>query len=205
MRIFPYSSLQFYTYEYLKKSNLINFKNEYYQKLSFGFISAISAITFTHPLDVIRHRQMYYNTKDLKTTVSQLYNERGLLTFIKGYNSNFISSVPFITINLTFYDILKNKLNSNNPNYYFYFPLISGLSGTISQSICYPLDTIRRRMQIKENTKIINTFNKIIANEGVYSLYKGFFPNLLKVIPNNVIRFGVFEFLKLKLIDENFK
>ena len=56
-------------------------------------------------------------------------------------------------------------------------------------------------MQVKENTKMIHTFNKIIAKEGVSSLYKGFFPNLLKVIPNNVIRFGVFEFLKLKLIN----
>lgn len=63
--------------------------------------------------------------------------------------------------------------------------------------MAYPLDVVRRRLQMVgwqqgsangrapaglEYTGMVDCFSKMIKNEGVGSLYKGLFPNLVKVL-----------------------
>ena len=73
-------------------------------------------------------------------------------------------------------------------------------------SVTYPLDVIRRRMQMKgamqkefpyHNT--VHAITTIINNEGVTGLYKGMIPNLLKVAPSVGIAFVSYEFTKARL------
>ena len=52
----------------------------------------------------------------------------------------------------------------------------------------YPLDVVRRRMQMKGATGELFKYNStwhafkvIVKSEGVYGLFKGMWPNLLKV------------------------
>lgn len=56
-------------------------------------------------------------------------------------------------------------------------------------SVTYPLDVVRRRMQMKgisgdlfAYTSTGNAFTVIVKLEGFQGLYKGMWPNLLKVI-----------------------
>ena len=37
---------------------------------------------------------------------------------------------------------------------------------------------------------------QIVKKEGIPKLYSGMIPNMLKIVPNNSIRFGVYELLK---------
>ena len=72
------------------------------------------------------------------------------------------------------------------------------LAGLVAQTICFPLDTIRRRMQLA-GTNYSSTFDaiKTIARvEGVRGFYKGIAPNAIKIVPNNGIRFLAFDYLK---------
>merc|ERR1719204_1941441 len=63
-------------------------------------------------------------------------------------------------------------------------------SAIISQSICYPLDTVRRRMQVKGSsyTSMANAYSTIIQKEGFFGLYRGIAPNTIKIVPNNGLR-----------------
>lgn len=73
-------------------------------------------------------------------------------------------------------------------------------AGTVGQTVAYPLDVIRRRMQMVgwnnaasvitgdgsskaalEYKGMIDTFRKTVRNEGFRALYKGLVPNSVKV------------------------
>ena len=199
MRVFPYSSIQFATYDYCKKYSSIETENiTIYNRLFFGIIAGSTATTITHPMDVIRHRLMCYShINSLKHSIKDLYLENGLRSYFKGYGSTLVSLTPFIAINFSVYDQLKTQLNVDKTNPIAILTL-GAISAIISQGICYPLDTIRRRMQLSGNNykNGLDVLVQIVKKEGIPKLYSGMIPNMLKIVPNNSIRFGVYELLK---------
>ena len=77
--------------------------------------------------------------------------------------------------------------------------LASGsVAGAISTAVCYPLDTVRRRMQMKGKTYngMLDALSTIARKEGVGGFFKGWAANTLKVVPQNSIRFVAYETLK---------
>lgn len=76
------------------------------------------------------------------------------------------------------------------------------LAGSISQTLTYPLDVLRRRMQVAgmKNSKLgysdrsaIDAIRNIIRSDGILGLYRGLWPNLLKVAPSIGTSFLVYE------------
>lgn len=79
------------------------------------------------------------------------------------------------------------------------------LAGGLSQTITYPLDLLRRRMQVASlpnyPTPYRNTWHcvkSILATEGYRGFYKGMIANYLKIVPANAVSFVVYEFVKGK-------
>jgi solute carrier family 25 phosphate transporter 23/24/25/41 len=106
---------------------------------------------------------------------------------------------PFVAINFASYDTLKVIAKQHNVCQGPWSSLLLGAgAGIIAQTACYPLDTIRRRMQLKGKNyrNTLDAMQTIARTEGVKALYKGMSANTLKVVPNNAIRFMVFEHLK---------
>lgn len=63
--------------------------------------------------------------------------------------------------------------------------------------MCYPLDTIRRQMQMaKEGVGVLAVLSAALSSEGVRGLYRGFVPNAIKNLPNKGIRLGVYDGVK---------
>ena len=79
-----------------------------------------------------------------------------------------------------------------------------GIAGAVAQTVTYPLDVIRRRMQVAsmpnspllQYSGTLDAFRKIIASEGVVGLYRGLLPNYLKVVPAIAVSFVCFEHVK---------
>lgn len=116
--------------------------------------------------------------------------------------------VPYVGLNFAVYESLKDWLLKKNP-----FGMVEdselsvttrlacgAAAGTIGQTVAYPLDVIRRRMQMVgwnnaasvitgegrskaplEYTGMIDAFRKTVRNEGFGALYKGLIPNSVKV------------------------
>ena len=59
-------------------------------------------------------------------------------------------------------------------------------------------DTVRRRMQMKGKIYdgVLHALRTIAKEEGFLALYKGWWANTLKVVPQNAIRFVSYEFFK---------
>jgi solute carrier family 25 (mitochondrial phosphate transporter), member 23/24/25/41 len=79
--------------------------------------------------------------------------------------------------------------------------LVGAASGTLAATVCYPLDTVRRRMQMRGHDYLgqADALRKIWASEGAAGFYRGWAANTLKVVPQNAIRFVTYEWLKAAL------
>ena len=197
-RIVPYSGLQFGTYD-LCKWFAFHEPLSVQQRLVCGSVAGFVAATVTHPIDVIRHR-LLMNT-DIRTigqAVQDMMAERGGRSFFKGYGSATVGLVPFIAVNFCTFDTLKSELEwTSIPGVLS----MGALSALISQTVCYPLDTIRRRMQMRNAPYKHGAAAgwHIIRHEGVRYLYAGMSANALKIVPNNSIRFLVYELCRRSL------
>src|ERR1700760_4607702 len=81
------------------------------------------------------------------------------------------------------------------------------LAGIIAKSATYPLDTIRKRLQVQGPSRklyvhgnipeytggVIRTFTTIITKEGVRSLYRGLTVALVKAAPSSAVTVWTFE------------
>lgn len=90
--------------------------------------------------------------------------------------------------------------------------ICGSLSGIISKAGVFPLDVIRKRLQVQgpyisqyavssisnysKQTSIMSCMKKIVQTEGFWSLYKGITPSLLKAGPSGAIYFLTFELAK---------
>jgi solute carrier family 25 phosphate transporter 23/24/25/41 len=85
-----------------------------------------------------------------------------------------------------------------------------GAAGAVAQTFTYPLDVIRRRMQVcaskavsYQHATALDAFMYILRNDGITGLFKGMLPNYLKVVPAISLSFVTFEFVKAQLmVDE---
>lgn len=202
IRVFPYAAIQFGSYErfksyiiHLTEKNNRNFG--FMERLTSGACAGATAATFTYPLDVMRVRIAVY--KDLNgpiDAIRDIYREGGMRYFFKGWTPTVMSLAPFIATNFATFDYLKSVFIPDGNIKQASTGLVLGLgamAGLFAQTVCYPLDTVRRSMQIHgQYNHTWNCFQTIYQNKGFAGFYKGFIPNTLKIVPNNGIRFLVF-------------
>jgi solute carrier family 25 phosphate transporter 23/24/25/41 len=200
VRVFPYAATQFTSYEKFKVALLRgnDRKLTVVERLSAGALAGMTATTITHPLDLIRLRlSVDPNLRNAADACRSIMAEGGPKMFFKGYVPTLLSLSPFIAINFATFDTLKTSIYPDGKTTTLGVLGLGAASGIFAQTCCFPLDTVRRRMQLKgkmyEGT--IDAFRTIMRVEGAAGFYKGMLPNAIKVIPNNAVRFLVFDFL----------
>ncbi len=85
--------------------------------------------------------------------------------------------------------------------------LASGsVAGLVSSTATFPLDLIRRRMQLQGQggcevhyTSYSHAFSTVIRREGFQGLYHGILPEYYKVVPGVAIAFCTYELMKSML------
>lgn len=216
IRIFPYSSLQFWSYDYYKGLIMrkrvldrIGMDNPLARRFLSGACAGTTAAALTYPLDLIRIRQATNTNSELASIPAQARNilaEGGLRAMYKGFTPTVVSLSPFIAINFATMDTLKQKFMPKEVKSELQRSTIvlscGATSAVVAQSFCYPLDTVRRRMQVKGSTytSMGNAYSTIIAKEGLAGLYKGIMPNTVKIVPNNGMRWLAYTYF-CKMMD----
>ena len=137
-----------------------------------GALAGATATSITHPLDVIRLRlSVQPDLRGFGDVIRSIHGELGIRTFFKGYSATLLSLAPFIAINFATFDQLKSVTNTRFPSAKNNVGVTLGLgaaAGLFAQSICFPLDTIRRRMQLPGThySSVPNAFKTIWKNGG---------------------------------------
>ncbi|KAH1039927.1 hypothetical protein J1N35_041670 [Gossypium stocksii] len=217
IRVIPYSAVQLFAYETYKK--LFKGKDgelSVVGRLAAGACAGMTSTFITYPLDVLRLRlAVEPGYRKMSEVALTMLREEGFASFYYGLGPSLIGIAPYIAVNFCIFDLVKRAL----PEKYrqktqasLLTAVVSALAATVT---CYPLDTVRRQMQMKGTPykSVLEAIPGIIEREGVIGLYRGFVPNALKNLPNSSIRLTTFDIVKRlisasekefqKIVDEN--
>jgi len=214
----PYSSISFYAYERYK--NILQmlpgleknggFGADVGVRLLGGGLSGITAASMTYPLDLVRTRlaaqtnTAYY--RGISHALFAICRDEGFKGLYKGLGATLLGVGPSIAVSFSVYETLRSHWQIERP--YDSPVLISlacgSLSGIASSTFTFPLDLVRRRMQLEGaggrariyNTGLFGTFGHIVRTEGFRGLYRGILPEYCKVVPGVGIVFMTYEMLK---------
>lgn len=141
---------------------------------------------------------------------SKVYREEGgIRGLYRGCVPTSVGVAPYVALNFYFYEAARKRispLDGSEPS--ALLKLACGaLAGSISQTLTYPLDVLRRRMQVAgmkdsqeklgyKDRNAIHAIQNIIKAEGIPGLYRGLLPNLLKVAPSIGTSFLTYEAVK---------
>lgn len=195
------------------------------------FISGATAGTMAclacYPLDLVRTRlttelEGFEHYRGISDCFVKIYRAEGLRGFYAGVWPTLLVAIPNFGVSYTVYGSLKEHLldddlfynlrkidaDSGENKLGIALTLVCGASsGILATLITFPMDTIRRRMQI-QNLHVTDPalrlssrqqFSKLFFEEGLTSLYRGLTPELLKVVPMVGTMFVVYEWAKSML------
>jgi hypothetical protein len=164
-----------------------------------GGTAALIGNVITYPLDVIRTNLTV--SKDgnmtMKKSIKDIISIHGVTGLYRGLKPTLIAVVPFIAIQNTTIDILRDEAINDGYNA---TPLllmgIGGFAGIFAQTIIYPLDVLRRRSQLALSIKPSESarvsilsdstwlaMKQIAKQHGYKSLFAGIVPTFIKTIP----------------------
>eukprot|EP01023_Acetabularia_acetabulum_P027144 TRINITY_DN256_c1_g1_i1.p1 TRINITY_DN256_c1_g1~~TRINITY_DN256_c1_g1_i1.p1 ORF type:complete len:312 (+),score=70.25 TRINITY_DN256_c1_g1_i1:164-1099(+) len=203
VRIFPYSAAQLAANDTYKRFLADENGNlTVPRRLMAGACAGMTATALTHPLDTLRLRLALPNHgyNGMTGAFTTIMRTEGFLALYKGLPATLIGIAPYAALNFATYDLLKKYVYGSleRPENALNNLLIGAGSGIFAATICYPLDTIRRRQQMKGQAYKgqIDAFVTIWAKEGMLGFYQGWLANTLKVVPQNSIRFVSYELMK---------
>ncbi|KAK9824294.1 hypothetical protein WJX72_009220 [[Myrmecia] bisecta] len=230
IRIVPNSAVKFLTYEQLSRrishhlqENGGDGQMTPLLRLAAGAGAGIIGMSATYPLDMVRGR---LTVQDAKTrqyrgilhATRLIVKEEGLIALWKGWLPSVIGVIPYVGLNFCVYETLKEVVlkfydGRDERDLSVMTRLACGaVAGTTGQTVAYPLDVVRRRLQMSgwagaqalhaEGGHAViykgmtDCFMRTVKEEGVKALFKGLWPNYIKVVPSIAIAFVTYEQMK---------
>jgi len=137
--------------------------------------------------------------------------EGGIRGLYRGIVATSMGVAPYVGINFAAYEALRGIITPPGQTSVVRKLSCGALAGSISQTLTYPFDVLRRKMQVTGmkagvlGTKYngaIDALRTIVRTEGFRGLYRGLWPNLLKVAPSIATSFFVYETVKELLVPQ---
>ncbi|KAL8877156.1 MAG: hypothetical protein Q9198_004778 [Flavoplaca austrocitrina] len=205
-----YGAVQFSTYRMTNKLlQTLSLPNTVDTFLS-GASAGATATSLTYPLDLLRTRfaaqgrdRIYPN---LRSSVLGIARTEGFKGFFQGLSPAVGQVVPYMGLFFSIYELLRPPLADIS------LPLGSGdacagiLSGVLAKSGVFPLDLIRKRLQVQGPMRaryaggsipvykgVWATGRVIVGKEGWRGLYRGLGISLVKSAPASAITMWTYE------------
>lgn len=185
VRVIPYSATNFFVFDRTKNFlGTYNWFNDFPVGLKFvsGALSGSVAVIVTYPLETLRARLAV----DLEsryqggywTAIRSIVRADGLRSLYSGLRPTLLGIIPYAGSSFAIYETFRKDQTSFGARL-----LIGAIAGFAAQASTYPLDVVRRRMQVspEEYPTIASTFMKVYSKEGLlHGLYKGLSMNAFK-------------------------
>ncbi|CAL8396020.1 unnamed protein product [Boreogadus saida] len=173
-----------------------------------GAVAGAVAKTAIAPLDrtkiIFQVSSNRFSAKEALRLLYCTYLKDGLLSLWRGNSATMVRVVPYAAIQFCSHDQYKSILGAHYGFQGKALPplprfLAGSLAGTTATMLTYPLDMVRARMAVTARemySNILHVFVRISQEEGLRTLYRGFTPTILGVIPYAGITFFTYESLK---------
>lgn len=230
LRIVPYAALHFMTYERYRDWILDNYSalgTGPVIDLLAGSASGGTAVLCTYPLDLARtklayqvvdtrsfqnsarstHVQPAYN--GIKNVLESVYKEGGVRALYRGIGPTLIGILPYAGLKFYIYEELKRHVPEDQQKSIMMRLSCGALAGLFGQTLTYPLDVVRRQMQVEHLRPSIQGGARyrstmqglatIVRNQGWTQLFAGLSINYIKIVPSVAIGFTVYDTMKSSL------
>lgn len=176
--------------------------------LSGAFAGAV-AKTVVAPLDrtkiIFQVSSNRFSAKEAYRLIYRTYLKEGFLSLWRGNSATMVRVIPYAAIQFCAHEQYKGLLGG-----YYGFQgnrtlppvprlLAGSLAGITASVLTYPLDMVRARMAVTPKemySNIIHVFVRISREEGLKTLYRGFTPTIMGVVPYAGLSFFTYETLK---------
>ena len=172
------------------------------------------ALALLYPLDMARTRLaadvgLNLESRRFKGTfhcLSSIYTENGVRGLYAGIGVSMIGVILFRSLFMGGYDVVKQFSGITPEHTPFWKKFLAAQGVTLTAgTLCYPLDTVRRRMmmQSKEASKLgegaetvlvyrntWHAFGRILREEGIRGVYSGLSANLIRGVSGAVLLVG---------------
>eukprot|EP00929_Paragymnodinium_shiwhaense_P071845 TRINITY_DN36491_c0_g1_i2.p1 TRINITY_DN36491_c0_g1~~TRINITY_DN36491_c0_g1_i2.p1 ORF type:complete len:494 (+),score=56.90 TRINITY_DN36491_c0_g1_i2:158-1639(+) len=203
-RVAPYSGVSYFSFdrykEKLRDQNCVPAAfwplNDATVSFIGGALAGATATTCTYPLDLMRARMAaHWNLAPRYPTypeaLKRILQEEGFLSLFGGLRPTLLGIVPYSGLSFMTFECLKKFVEQqlaleSDGKLPTHLRLCCGsMAGLIGQSATYPLDIVRRRMQVQNASAPLyrnewHAFTLIYQNEGARGLFKGLSMNWVK-------------------------
>lgn len=232
LRISPYAGIKFLAYEQIRALLIPTRDLETpARRLLSGSLAGVTSVFFTYPLEVVRVRLAFETKRDgrssLSSIVRQIYGEHagggsGLVNFYRGFCPTLLGMLPYAGMSFLTHDTVSDLMRHPAVARHTTLPrsrkqppgkpaplrswaelTAGGVAGLISQTASYPLEVIRRRMQVGgavgdgHRLRLGETARVIFQERGVRGFFVGLTIGYIKVIPMAAVSFYTYERMKL--------
>jgi solute carrier family 25 carnitine/acylcarnitine transporter 20/29 len=173
-------SLQYY---YLEKMNKL-MMNPYASSFAASLISSV----YNLPMQYLTTNIALLDKTKHDTSVKQYIKNTSFKQMYKGYFVETPKNVLGSTMFLGTYLTLRNTTDKQT-----LYPWFGGLSGMLTWTVIYPLDTIKTDYQTTKNKSIHELIRERRATNSITSFYKGITPVLLRTFPSAFAGMYVYE------------
>ncbi|XP_075414967.1 mitochondrial adenyl nucleotide antiporter SLC25A24-like isoform X1 [Tenrec ecaudatus] len=177
---------------------------QWWRQLLAGGVAGAVSRTSTAPLDRLKIMMQVHGSKSEKMNLvggfRQMVKEGGIRSLWRGNGTNVIKIAPETAVKFWAYEQFKKWLSFDGAKVGNPERFISGsLAGVTAQTCIYPLEVLKTRLAVGQTGQysgVIDCGKKLLKQEGVKALFKGYLPNVLGIIPYAGIDLAVFELLK---------
>uniref|UniRef100_A0A674N382 Solute carrier family 25 member 30 n=1 Tax=Takifugu rubripes TaxID=31033 RepID=A0A674N382_TAKRU len=170
-----------------------------------GILSGVISSTIANPTDVLKIRMQAQGNLiqgSMMGNFINIYQQEGTRGLWKGVSLTAQRAAIVVGVELPAYDITKKHLilsgyMGDTVYTHFLSSFVCGLAGALASN---PVDVVRTRLMNQRGGALYQgTLDCILQtwrHEGFMALYKGFFPNWLRLGPWNIIFFLTYEQLR---------
>ncbi|GAO52780.1 mitochondrial carrier [Saitoella complicata NRRL Y-17804] len=207
MLYLTYGAVQFLTYRettaYMSE-NTSNYLPKTAQTFISGGIAGSLATITTYPLDLLRTRfavtgqsKVY---QGLWHSLRHIHDHEGIRGFYRGSTAAVIQIFPYMGLMFGTYEAFKASLHRAGLPNGWDDAAAGTIAGVVSKSGVFPLDVVRKRLQVQgpmrgnylyrnipEYSGMWQCGKQILATEGMRGLYKGWLASIVKSGPSAAV------------------
>ncbi|XXG64251.1 hypothetical protein AAC387_Pa05g2249 [Persea americana] len=229
IRIVPYAALHYMTCEQYRCWILNNYPSLGTGPaidLLAGSASGGTAVLCTYPLDLARTKLAYQvrgsgggfgnalsglNAQPahngIKDVFRSVYMEGGVHALYRGVGPTLIGILPYAGLKFYIFEELKHHVPEEYEKSVVMRLSCGALAGLFGQTFTYPLDVVRRQMQVRslqssvqqghpEFRSTVQGLTTIVCSQGWRQLFAGLSINCAKIVPSVAIGFTAYDMMK---------
>lgn len=174
-------------------------------RMASAVISQAVVTALTYPLDALRTRwcvlgggsesTVYVSPKSVGELLRTMLREEGVVSLFRGLAPALYAVGPFVAVQQCALDWAKSRALQNSDDHQpFGLACVGAFAGIVAQTVTYPLEVVRRRMQLGLAESVATAspvpdrtwpaIKQIVREEGLRGLFYGILPTFLMVVPS---------------------